>query len=488
MNNCINCYKNCRTCNGERNSDNMSCLSCNTNYIKYNQNCYLINDTNLRTFFDDPDDNTTITNCYEKYRLYIKKNSYECIPFPENGYYISNNETGLLSECYESCLNCISRISTNENKLVISMGCTKCKDNKNNIYVESEKQGEGNCFPILEYSEKSIYFNIGKLEIGKEKGSCFDFNKSIIYGEYECKIKPDDYYYVIQEDEKNTGVIKQCNIACSSCYGLEKEENTNCINCSIGYYKTEDSYTNCILKEKIPYNYYLNEIDNIYYKCNYSCYNCTGGYDINTDNMNCINCIEGSYFINGTNNCYDISLLNEGYYLKDNETFYPCYKSCSKCDGPFEIDLETSLENHNCIECAENYTKLQNNSFPYNCYFILENTLITQETSEIYSKSTDIFEDTKNNDTSENLEKTDNLEESYDKEEKEFTEEIEINDINEEYSNNKEYEKIYEEKNYEIIYDIEESYGVKENGNFEYEEIEENGNFEYEEIEENDNF
>ena len=149
----------------------------------------------------------------------------------------------------------------------------------------------------------------------------------------------------------------------------------------------------------------MNEIDNIYYKCNYSCYNCTGGYDINTDNMNCINCIEGFYFINGKNNCYDISLLNEGYYLKDNEAFYPCYKSCSKCDGPFEIDPETSLENHNCIECAENYTKLQNNSFPYNCYFILENTLITQETSEIYLKSTDISEGTKNSDTSENLEK-----------------------------------------------------------------------------------
>ena len=112
---CINCYENCRTCNGEGNSYNMSCLSCNTNYIKYNQNCYLINNINLGTFYD-PDDNMKITNCYEKYGLYIKENSYECIPFPENGYYISNNETGLLSECYEPCLNCISGKSTNENK------------------------------------------------------------------------------------------------------------------------------------------------------------------------------------------------------------------------------------------------------------------------------------------------------------------------------------------------------------------------------------
>lgn len=43
--------------------------------------------------------------------------------------------------------------------------------------------------------------------------------------------------------------------------------------------------------------------------------------------MNCITCKDNYYQLNGTNNCYDTSFENEGYYLKD-KIYYPCDESC----------------------------------------------------------------------------------------------------------------------------------------------------------------
>ena len=43
--------------------------------------------------------------------------------------------------------------------------------------------------------------------------------------------------------------------------------------------------------------------------------------------MNCITCKDNYYQLNETNNCYDTSFENEGYYLKD-KIYYPCDESC----------------------------------------------------------------------------------------------------------------------------------------------------------------
>ena len=93
-------------------------------------------------------------------------------------------------------------------------------------------------------------------------GSCLYFNKSIYYGQYNCIEKPENTYYVINGSE-NTGIIKNCNESCKSCYGESNEETTNCIECSQNYSKTEHSNTNCIKEELIPSNYFKNESDNI---------------------------------------------------------------------------------------------------------------------------------------------------------------------------------------------------------------------------------
>ena len=76
-------------------------------------------------------------------------------------------------------------------------------------------------------------------------------------------------------------MIKKCSLACNSCLGDYNEQNTNCIDCAIGYYKTEDSDTNCMIKELIPQNFYLNSTDNIYYRCHHNCKSCEGPLILN---------------------------------------------------------------------------------------------------------------------------------------------------------------------------------------------------------------
>ena len=60
--------------------------------------------------------------------------------------------------------------------------------------------------------------------------------------------------------------------------------------------------------------------------------------------MNCISCKNNYYKLNGTNNCYDESFKNKGYYLKD-DIYYPCEKNCLTCS-----DKKNNISN-NCLTC-----------------------------------------------------------------------------------------------------------------------------------------
>ena len=148
----------------------------------------------------------------------------------------------------------------------------------------------------------------------------------------------------------NTGIIKYCNPVCDTCFGPSDINNTNCISCIEGYYKTEDSNTNCILENLIPKNYYKNKSDNIFYKCYKTCSSCNNSIEINRETNgeihNCLECIEEYYFIYGTNNCYNRSILNEGYYFLSNDSMYhKCGIQCETCFNTYENN------NTNCIEC-----------------------------------------------------------------------------------------------------------------------------------------
>ena len=410
---CKDCYNNCKTCNETGIDTEMLCTSCFDEDIKYGSNCYRIYDQENKLFYN-PVNNNEITSCKEYKGLYIKDDGNECIPKPDFNYFLSNETTGLLSKCDPDCITCIgkaSEISKNcikcsgtgllsqdgncvsqcskgylpdNNNLIcikchkncltcqasptynppnnlIFMGCSSC--NESFIFIKkSNAVNDGFCFPKLVYEDNKITFDISEYNSMNTEGSCLSFGLSIFYGDNSCSEKPPRTYFKIN-NEGNTGIIEYCNIACSTCDKKEEEGNTYCISCSNGYFKTEDSNTNCLLENSIPNNYYKNNSDNIYYKCHSNCANCSDGYNPETGNMNCINCKPGYYFILDTNNCYNENLLESNEYYLSGHIFIRCYNTCSKCFNNLPNE-----ENHYCKECAPNYYKLENGSYPNNCY------------------------------------------------------------------------------------------------------------------------
>ena len=106
-------------------------------------------------------------------------------------------------------------------------------------------------------------------------------------------------------------------------------------------------------------NYYKVETSNNYkeYSTRIICYTyckiCDGVIELNSDNdiinQNCVDCIDGYHFKYGTKNCYDDSILDQGYYLSSKDsTYHECSKQCKTCK-------ENSTNNNpNCLSCFSN--------------------------------------------------------------------------------------------------------------------------------------
>jgi len=424
-NKCDSCFETCAKCSEKGDVYSMKCESCKENSIIFRDNCFKEYNEIEKSFYI-PGSNEISScfenyNYYIKENTYECISSV-----PSEGYYISNSKTGVFSPCHEDCKTCYGKyteISANcklcknetlnffqrnciencpegyyskekteteqkqcvscypkcqscekgqeyDNSLkLIKMNCLKCKKEKDpnnaNILLDKYIFIDDNCFPFETYTEEKIIFNIADItmnsNLNEKLKTCLDYNLSIFYEEYKCIEKPENTYYVLNNEE-NTGVIKYCNEACSTCNGEASQENTNCIICKEGYFKTEDSQTNCILESLIPENYYKNNDNNIYYKCYPNCLKCKRSLDFEADinNMGCEICIDNYYLVDKTNNCYNISFLdnNIDYYLNENK-FYKCYKNCKKCSVG---GIET---NQNCEECLDDYYYAENTN---NCY------------------------------------------------------------------------------------------------------------------------
>ena len=421
---CIPCYINCKTCSDGGNNINMKCDSCEEKYIRYNNNCYKECDSSIKSFYLP--ESGEISSCHELIDYYIEENTYECVnSMPDYGYFLSNSITGLFSPCHTDCKTCsINYTETNSNceicnnqnlnylngncieecldgyysfeniisdnkkickkcyercltcnngeilngDILINMNCLACKKkvepNDSNNLIDTFIQVEGNCFPIIIYTNEKIIFNISEINSVEFEKTCLDYGKSIIYGEYQCITKTQNTFYVLSNEE-NTGVVEYCDDSCNSCNGKKDiiNEDTNCIECSEGYYKTEDSNTNCILESLIPENYYKNEDDNIYYHCYINCKSCSDGFHIETNNMNCNECINDYYFLYETKNCYSMDFIENNYYLSSvDNNFHKCYFTCEKC-----LIGGTDDYNQNCITCINGYYKINGTN---NCYNI----------------------------------------------------------------------------------------------------------------------
>ena len=426
--NCQPCYINCATCSNAGTPTTMRCDSCKENYIKFQNFCFEEYNPVDKTFYNPENhnlitscfeylDSYIIENTYECINritdesyflenpttgLYAKCDSAcktcngrktdistnclicanedlyfhlgNCIENCPIGYYCleksETNEQKKCVKCYSNCLSCGKGEERGSYSLVSKMNCLECKKelDSNNNEIEKHIQIDGNCFTILEYTEEKITFDFSRTIYslnGKNIGTCLDFGLSIFYEQYYCQNKPTNTYYVLANEE-NTGVIKNCNEACATCLGAPNADgsDTNCDICSQGYFKTEDSESNCISENSIESNYYKNKEDSIYYKCFENCQTCIRELDhkADTNNMGCITCIDNYYLVSGTNNCFNNTFLDNhiNYFFSGDYTFHKCYDTCKRCtaDGINE-------NNQNCDECIDNYYFEDNTK---NCY------------------------------------------------------------------------------------------------------------------------
>ena len=117
---CENCYPNCEDCIELGNNTDMKCISCSEDKI-----------------------NSLISSCLESFDKYIKENTYECINKTEEGYFLLNDSTGLISQCHFSCKTCSNfRIGDNSNCLICA-----------NEYYHIFDEGLNNCYSIETISE-----------------------------------------------------------------------------------------------------------------------------------------------------------------------------------------------------------------------------------------------------------------------------------------------------------------------------------------------
>ena len=183
---CKKCYQNCKTCSEEGNSQQMKCNLCKSNQIKYNDNCFDMYDSSLKIFYEPETNNYFLTSCKDKFDLYIKEDSNECIPLPEEdeGYYISNEEIGLLSKCHENCMSCKNGQIKNDMGYLFSMEYIKCKDSNNS--QKTMIKVDNNCFIIIYYNESTIIFDISETNPDFHLDTCRDFGKILNINKYEC--------------------------------------------------------------------------------------------------------------------------------------------------------------------------------------------------------------------------------------------------------------------------------------------------------------
>ena len=379
------CYDNCYTCDNRYISDNnMGCVTCieGSTILVYNE------------------------------KICVEENLYE-----EKGFYL-NSSDNLLHRCEESCATCNNGLNTETNE----QNCLTCKSGYLFIYQTT------NCINST-YAQENRYYikNIDGVDYYK---LCYDncFSCDDDYDEensnQNCLTCINDYYLISGTKNCNTSLYSEgynlvdnkwekCYSLCQTCFGIGDIDDNKCLTCITDYLFFEDT-SNCyptslnnngytIIEDKLykcfdnclecdekgttltdqkckkckenfyfEYNtnncydisytengYYLSTDDNKFHICNSNCKTCSNSP--NSSSNNCLTCDNeaGLYLIYQVNNCSDISLANNGYILIEN-IFFKCYRNCLSC-SQFNFDDN----NQYCLECIENYYFMEGTS---NCY------------------------------------------------------------------------------------------------------------------------
>ena len=305
-------------------------------------------------------------NYFKKVDIEEKDGYYDCFKGRLEKYFFDNS-TKEYKKCYKTCKHCDELGDAYNHK------CLNCYSN----YILNDT----NCYEICKYYHY------------------FDYNK-----EFHCTIEekcPSEYPNLIIE--KNLCVKnctedddifkyyynKRCYETCPNKTKISKYSNYVCEDLLIcnKYY----NYVHEACLEEIPDGFYLNDsIGKTIDKCDKKCSTCNQ----ESVGMNlCLSCnnLKNYYKIKEENitknsyiNCYNNSLLLEGYYLdKDNNYFDKCFEKCKNCN---EKGIET---NHKCTQCNHGFTLNGTNCYEickYYYYFDSNNVYHCTENEECPNK------------------------------------------------------------------------------------------------------
>ena len=156
-----------------------------------------------------------------------------------------------------------------------------------------------------------------------------------------------------------------CHSICETCLGgpildeIGIIKNQNCINCSEGYnlmFETNNCYDNSILEE----GYYLSSKDLMYHKCDTQCKTCME--NVTNKNIYCISCNNNQGYYSAENKsiyeCFNADTIENFYYLKENfdSNEMKIIKKWALCYSTCASCYgEGTSTLHNCKECISNY-------------------------------------------------------------------------------------------------------------------------------------
>jgi hypothetical protein len=293
---------------------------------------------------------STCEVCKDK-KYFIEENIPQLLPpleklcHEESGNYIL--DINILRKCDESCDGCQFR----------RKNCTKCEDDYYNLEVPLVTD-MNLCFKDYfgYYLDKTIPLLplLRKCDI-----SCITCTSKM-----DCNLCQNEYYRI--EDPKE-GQEKFCHFAKNSTdkYFLNKDLNKlmlcdklckkcmhnkyNCENCNEGSYKIKDKLSddkNQCFNPLEFLDHFFNQEVKMLEKCDSSCEGCE------KNKKNCLKCKENFYKIennNSTNSaesinineCFNNTIIENGYFLNEKKLYSKCDDSCQKCEKSAR----------NCLQC-----------------------------------------------------------------------------------------------------------------------------------------
>ena len=231
---------------------------------------------------------------------------------------------------------------------------------------------ESPCDSFIQYPQGYFLNSENKLEKCYETCSkCnYDFKNDSDYGCVSCNdnskpINDNQKVCIHDDDYQNMGyylennILNKCYENCKTCSGGFDNFNEihNCLTCKDDYLFLENT-NNCYSKDLNGNGYIL--INDILYKCYDNCLSCSEKSESIND-QKCIECKTDFYMLENTNNCFDLSYNNNGYYLHNN-ILSKCYRNCLTCEN---TNNEINENNQYCIQCINDYYFRENTK---NCY------------------------------------------------------------------------------------------------------------------------